>query len=146
MRAFGDFSQLAHLRLVRYRFIAGQVSCTLCRHLDSVAPETPIRDIVDRCRVWESPADLMKHQGWGPRQPLPVYPIANGETGNGPPGVTEAITPEAQELLGSLMRHLLLTPVVSPPKATPIPSELDLLIQRMMGSYHQGVADPDGKI
>ena len=47
MRAFGDLSQLAHLRLVRDRFIAGQASCTLHRHLDSVAPETHIWDIVD---------------------------------------------------------------------------------------------------
>ena len=26
----------------------------LHRHLDSVSPETPIWDIVDRCQVWES--------------------------------------------------------------------------------------------
>ena len=26
-------------------------SCELRRHLDSVPPETPIRDVVDRCRV-----------------------------------------------------------------------------------------------
>ena len=88
--------------------------------------------------MWESHSDLMDHRGWcpSPRQPLPVYAIDNGETGNGPPGVTEVITPEAQELLGSLMRHLLPTPVVSPPKATPIPSELDLLIQHLMGNDH----------
>ena len=54
MRAFGDLSPLACLQLVRDRFIAGQVGCTLCRHLDSVEPETPIRDIVDRYCVWES--------------------------------------------------------------------------------------------
>ena len=59
-----------------------------------------MRDIVDRCRVWENHADLMDHRGGCPssRQPLHVYTIDNGETGNGPPGVTEDITPEAQEL------------------------------------------------
>ena len=95
MRAFGDMSQIVRLRLVRDRFIAGQVRCTLRRHLDSVAPETPIRDIVDLCRVWESHADLMGHRGWCPsqRQPIPVYAINNGEPGNGPPGVTEDINP-----------------------------------------------------
>ena len=36
------------------RFIADQRSCGLRRHLDSVPPDTPIREIVDRCRVWES--------------------------------------------------------------------------------------------
>ena len=53
-----------------------------------------------------------------------------GGTGNGPIGVTADITPEDQELLGSLMRHLLPTPVVSSPKVTPIHLECDLLIQR----------------
>ena len=38
-------------------FIAGHNSCDLRRHLDSAPPETPIRDVVDRCRIWESHAD-----------------------------------------------------------------------------------------
>ena len=40
--------------MIRDRFIAAQRSCGLRRHLDCVPPDTPIRDIVDRCRVWES--------------------------------------------------------------------------------------------
>ena len=40
--------------MVRDRFIADQCSCELWRHLDSVPPDTPIREIVDSCRVWES--------------------------------------------------------------------------------------------
>ena len=47
----------ARLRIVRGRFVAGHDSCALRRHLDIVPQETPIRDIVDRCRVWESHAD-----------------------------------------------------------------------------------------
>ena len=54
MRAFGNLSPLTSLQLVRDQFIAGQVGCTHRRHLDSVEPETPIQDIVDRCRMWES--------------------------------------------------------------------------------------------
>ena len=54
VNAFGDMGQTARLRLIRDRFIAGH--CDLRRHLDSVSPETPIRDVVDRCRVWESHA------------------------------------------------------------------------------------------
>ena len=42
---------------VRDRFIARQAECSLRRHLDSVGPDTPIRDIVDSCRVWESHAE-----------------------------------------------------------------------------------------
>ena len=57
VKAFGDMGQTARLRLIRDRFIAGHNSCDLRRHLDSAPPETPIRDVVDRCRVWESHAD-----------------------------------------------------------------------------------------
>ena len=57
VKAFGDMGQTALLRLIRDRFIAGHSSCELRRDLDSVPPETPIRDVVDRCRVWESHAD-----------------------------------------------------------------------------------------
>ena len=91
MRAFGNLSPLTRLQLVRDQFIAGQVGCTLRRHLDSVEPETPIQDIVDRCRMWESHVEFVGHAG----------------TGNGQTGATADITPEDQELLGSLMRHLL---------------------------------------
>ena len=58
--AFGDMGHPARLRIIRDRFIGGHGSCELRRHLDSVAPETPIRDIVDHCRVWESHADSDK--------------------------------------------------------------------------------------
>ena len=57
VKAFGDMGQTARLRLIQNRFIAGHSSCELRRHLDSVPPETPIRDMVDRCHVWESHAD-----------------------------------------------------------------------------------------
>ena len=54
-KAFGDMGPNARLRLIRDRFIAGDENCALRHHLDSVPPETPIRDIVGRCRVWEKP-------------------------------------------------------------------------------------------
>ena len=38
-----------------------------------------------------------------------------------------------QDLLESLVRHLLPTPAVSPPKVSPIPSEHEQFIQRLMG-------------
>ena len=52
VRGFGDMSKCARNWIVRDRFIAAQRSCGLRRHLDSVPPDTPIRDIVDHCRVW----------------------------------------------------------------------------------------------
>ena len=60
-------------RTVRDRFIAGHSSCELRRHLDSVPPETPIRDVVDRCRVWESHADPAVRRVIKP-SPDPIYP------------------------------------------------------------------------
>ena len=54
VRGFGDMGKCARNWMVRDRFIAAQRSCGLRRHLNSVPPDTPIRDIVDRCRVWES--------------------------------------------------------------------------------------------
>ena len=56
VKAFGDMGQTARLRLIRDRFIAGHESCELRQHLDYLPPDKPLRDIVDRCRVWESHA------------------------------------------------------------------------------------------
>ena len=57
VKAFGDMGPNARTRFIRDRFIAGHPDCYLRWHLDSVPPDTPIRDIVDRCRVCESHAD-----------------------------------------------------------------------------------------
>ena len=50
LRAFADIDSSIQLQKVRDRFIDGQAECTLRRHLDSLGPDTPMRDIVD-CRV-----------------------------------------------------------------------------------------------
>ena len=71
MKAFGDMCQMVRLSLVRDRFTAGQDSCALRQHLDSVAPETRIQDIVDRFRVWESHADLEDQGGGTPARDSP---------------------------------------------------------------------------
>ena len=54
VRGFGDMGKRARDWMIRDRFIAAQRCCGLRRHLDGVPPDTPIRDIVDRCRMWES--------------------------------------------------------------------------------------------
>ena len=80
VKAFGDMGQTDRLRLIRDRFIAGHSICDLRRHLDSVSPETPIRDVVDRCRVWESHADPAVRRMSKP-MPDPIYPTyAVGDT------------------------------------------------------------------
>ena len=69
------------LRLIRDRFIAGHNSCDLRRHLDSAPPETPIRDVVDRCRVWESHADPASSRMRKPTTDCPPADV--------PPGVVQ---------------------------------------------------------
>ena len=46
---FGDMCKHARDSMVRDKFIAAQRNCGLCRHLDGVSSDTPIRDIVDSC-------------------------------------------------------------------------------------------------
>ena len=77
VKAFGDMGQTAQLRIIQDRFIAGHDSCELCQHLDSVSPETPIWNIVDRCRVWESHAgsDTRRLSKPGPDKALPIYTV-----------------------------------------------------------------------
>ena len=78
--AFGDMGQTARLRLIRDIFIADQSNCDLRQHLDSVSPETPIRDVVDRCCVWESQADPAVRRISKPTL-YPIYPTcAVGDT------------------------------------------------------------------
>ena len=74
VKAFGDMGQTARLRLICDRFIAGHGGCDLRRYLDCVPPDTPLRDIVDRCRVWESHADPEVRRRISKLMPEPAYP------------------------------------------------------------------------
>ena len=81
VKAFGDMGQTARLRLIRDRFIAGDDNCALRRHLDSVPPETPIRGVVDRCRVWESQADPTVRSTTKPTPDMtyPTYAVSDAD-------------------------------------------------------------------
>ena len=81
IKAFGGMGQTARLRIIRDRFVAGHNSCELHRQLDSVPPETPMHDIVDRCRVWESHADsdVRRASKPGPDQTFLTYMVRIGE-------------------------------------------------------------------
>ena len=57
-RAFVEVDETVRLQLVRDKFITSQPQLALRRHLDSAEPDTPMVDIVDKCRVWESHAEL----------------------------------------------------------------------------------------
>ena len=60
-----------------------------------------------------------------------VYKVAGVDTDSKP---TEAS--EDSDVLGLLMRHLLPTPAVSPPKATSILTDRELLLQRLLGTVN----------
>ena len=64
-RAFVDIDPLIQLHMVRDRFIDGQAECVLHRHLDSLGPDTPMADIVDCSRVWESHIELASGRQMG---------------------------------------------------------------------------------
>ena len=103
VKAFGDIGQTARLRLIRDRFIAGHSSCELRQHLDSVPPETPIRDMVDV--VVSKPS------------PDPIYPAYVVGDANKISETTRvaAVTRQksSSNQLEDLLRRLL-TPVESP--------------------------------
>ena len=132
-RAFADVNASVRLQLVRDRFIAGRAEYSIRRHLDSVGPDTPMWDIVDSCRVWESHAEVTDSWGGGQKPEFlwAIYQVVEDSRPN--------VASEESDLLEQIMRHLLPAPAVSPPKATPIPSDYDLLIQRLLGTVHKFV-------
>ena len=54
--------------------------------------------------------------------------MANVDTNSRPNDVSAD-----SDVLGELMRHLLPTPAISPPKATPIQSDYELVVRRLLG-------------
>ena len=128
-KAFGDMGQTACLRLIRDRFIAGHSNCDLRRHLDSVSPETPIRDVVDRCRIWETYADPAVHRVSKP-SPDPMYPAyAVGDADNNMETTrVAAVTGQrsSPNQLEDLLRWVL-TPVEPPAPKPEVPDVEKLL-------------------
>ena len=94
-----------------------------------------IRDIVDRCRVWESHADtdVRRIVKPGLERALPVYTV--DEPGGGGGGVladqmvaTVTASPVGPDGLEALLRRLLPTTPVPTPPPKPIPTELESLL------------------
>ena len=77
-KAFGDMGQNARTWIICNRFIANHTNSALQRHLDSVPPETPIRDIANRCRVWENHANTDARRVVKPmlERAQPVYAVS----------------------------------------------------------------------
>ena len=69
---------------------------------------------------------------WGggqkPESPRVIYQVVEDSRPN--------VASEEADLLEQLRRHLLPAPAGSPPKAIPMPSDYDLLIQHFLGTVH----------
>ena len=122
-RAFIDIDSSIQIQMVRDRFIEGQAECALRRHLDSLKQETPMSDIVDSCRVWETNRDVgTEPRTRSDRRPLhAVCQVAVDEQIRTPLPETESL----EDIIGKLL------PTPTPPKTPnePIPSDRDLLVQ-----------------
>ena len=123
-RAFMDIDTTIQLQMVRDRFIDGQAECALRRHLDSLGPNTPMTDIVDCCRVWEShcEVEIQPRMSADRRPARAICQVTEVEPA--PATSTETETVE------DIIRKLLLTPAL--PLPVPIPSDWDVLIQQLM--------------
>ena len=137
VKAFGNMGQTARLRLIRDRFIAGHESCDLRRYLDCVPPDTPLRDIVDRCRVWESHADpeVRRISKPMPEPGYPTYVVKQPDYETEPVclvTVNEPNSPgdQSEELLKKLLA--VLTPKVPPSVRVPKLSPMDKLVQLLL--------------
>ena len=126
-RTFIDIDSFIQMQMVRDRFIDEQAECALRRHLDSLKPETPMSDIVDSCRVWESHRDVETEPGIrSDRRPVhTVCQVAVDEQIRTPLPETESL----EDIISKLL------PTPAPPKTwkDPIPSDQDLLVQRLLG-------------
>ena len=121
-RAFIDIDISIEIQMVCDRFIDGQAECALHRHLDSLGPDTPMSDIVDCCRVLET-----EPRTKAGRRPIhAVCQVAVDKQ-------ISTASPET-ETLEDIIRNLLPTPVTPKPRDDPIPSDRDLLIQRLLGT------------
>ena len=125
--------QTARLRLIRDRFIAGHSSCEPWRHLDSVPPETPIRDVVDRCRAWESHADPAVRRVSKP-SPDPIYPayvVGDSDSISETTWVAAVTQPRSgPDQLEDLLRRLLMA--VDSPAPIPEVPPVEKLLQRLV--------------
>ena len=123
--------QTARLRLIRDRFIAGHENCELRRHLDCLPPDTPLRDIVDRCRVWESHSDLRARNVDKPKITYPAYVVKPGDkepetVRAGTVNKPERSVEDTNALLSKLVD--MLSPGVNTTMKAPEPSTVDKIV------------------
>ena len=113
--------------MVRDRFTDGQEKCALRRHLDSVGPDTPIADIVDRCRVWESHEEMDSGRGISPKwdRPHAAFQITDSNKNE------QDETSTGLDVVENLIKRLLPSPAETTHATAPVSSDYELLAQRL---------------
>ena len=109
---------------------------TLHRHLDCLPPDTPLRDIVDRCRVWESHSDSSVRRVSKP-MPEPAYPayvVKKSEYESEPVRTVTVNKPESSVDHGKELLRKLVAILTAPARA-PEPSAMDKLVQLLIGKF-----------
>ena len=117
--------QATRKELTDARFIAGHENCDLQRYLDCVPPDTPLRDIVDRCRVWEShgTTEIRRVSKPIPEPVYPTYVVEQPDYESEPVCMVSVNKQNSQvDQTDELLRKLLeaLTPVKPPPPPPPV--------------------------
>ena len=134
------------------RFIAGHSSCELRRYLDSAPPETPIRDVVDRCRVWESHADpeIRRVSKPNPDPICPAYVVGDSEHVDETLRVAAVTKPKSPpDQLEDLLRRLLANMAAPVPVPAPVPEVptveklLQCLVAETQGRQPAAVSPPE---
>ena len=133
VKAFRDMGQTACIRLIRDRFIAGHSS----RYLDSVPPGTLIRDVVDRCSVWESHADpeIRRVSKPGPEPVHTAYVVGESDDGVDDVQVATVNQPKSPpDQVEDLLRRLLTSMAPPVPVPAPVPEVpmVEKLLQRLV--------------
>ena len=125
-KAFVDVDASVRLQLVRDIFIDGQEKCALRRHLDSVGPDTPIADIVDRCRVWERHEEIDSGRGVNPKlnRPHAVFQVTDSNNNE------QDETSSGLDVVENLIKRLLPSPAETTQETASVPSDYELLAQR----------------
>ena len=121
LRGFADMKEKARDLMIRNKFIEAQRSCDLRRHLDGVAAEASIGDIVDSCHIWESHAELVAMDS------VRHDPVDSQPTLHKPPPATFGST-RLQHKVGSVK------PAASepPPRVSHSSADRELLIQNVL--------------
>ena len=115
------------------RTLAGHPNCDLRWHLDSVPPDTPIRDIVDICRVWESHADA---DDWRvvkptPEKARPVYAMSEPRlvlTNQVVAAVTGPLVGLSDLELEAMLKRLLMDLPAQAPPPRSSPTDIEAML------------------